>query len=149
MRHFMYVSRMKLTSYYEQLKQQPVKKSLKSKLASPIASISTEQEWAALPDLRKISIVETELRARYDIGTLDLPGLWIDDELDVSSVSVGKNQDAMILIGKKEDTYALTIGSASHIIGATVPQWGPQSISLLHSYAPSMLSGLQNAILTL
>jgi hypothetical protein len=144
-RPFIYISRAKLANYFEQLPKSRIEKEkLTAKIGVPLASVEATQEWAALPDMQKLLLVESAIVSGTDeVGNIDYPGLWVKDEVLVAGVSLSEEPDGVLFIGERNDSFVLLVGSAHHIIGSSVQ---PSMNRLPMSYAYEFYRRLQDVI---
>lgn len=142
---FIYISDRKVNSYAAQ-----IPKGLAGDLSAEISanlgvmSFKLSSIENPLDRVSRMLLVRKFIETHYDLGTTELPGEWVGDELSVQSIRLMGNESVFLLLGRNVsgDICALA-GSAGHVIGNVVAEKLCANASYFSDFAESITDELE------
>ena len=121
LKHYIYISRTKLATYWPQLIRSNAFKregqKLKAELGFNLGGVNGKVAVEQLPIESSVGLcelVEAYIRKTEAPGDLDTGSRWITGELGVKYIQLGDSDDFFAFIGKYQDTVVLFVGSRAH-----------------------------------
>ena len=144
--NYLYISDEKVDLYFYQIEKNFLK-SISSEVGINIGLIKASirnpgSDNCKITPVQKLEIVKNYISLKYEVGTFELPGYWIREQLSVKHITVKENQDIFLLIAKLDDRYHLLAGSKKHIVGNRIPE----SVTVGYSYFPYIAEALEDEL---
>lgn len=149
MDYYVYVSDSKVDMLLPQIRRARDRK-VSREMSAHVGPVSAKQtsETRPLEDrIHRLRVVVDHLRSKEQLGTIDLPGPWIEDELDLqwgmlNHFHMAAGEQVAWFSGYRDGVYLGMGGSASHLIGYGTADGGFRAGSL----APTLLAALSEEV---